>query len=307
MTSQKVLSLFLVLSFFTLTTTSLQGQKEGKKKRIAVFTFNDKSDSQWGWYGNKSVGEGMTDMVITALVKSGNYTVIERSRLNSLLKEQDLALSGIVTQESAAQAGKVLGVEIAVFGSISEFGYKNSRTGLNVPKTGIKVGKQAAVAGIDLRMVNTTTGEILGSENVRKTKSTLAGGLRVKNFNFDNQKDFDGSLVGKATREAVESVVKAIDYIATNLPWQAKVITVNQGKVYINSGAQAGVAVGEVFAIYRQGEALIDPDTGLSLGTVDSKIGAIKVVDNQVGEGKASICEIVEGEGFTKGDVVKEK
>ena len=145
------------------------------------------------------------------------------------------------------------------------------------------------------------------SENVRKTKSTLAGGLRVKNFNFDNQKDFDGSLVGKATREAVESVVKAIDDIATNLPWQAKVITVNQGKVYINSGAQAGVAVGEVFAIYRQGEALIDPDTGLSLGTVDSKIGAIKVVDNQVGEGKASICEIVEGEGFTKGDVVKEQ
>lgn len=294
--------LFIGLSF------SLNAQKQGRKKRIAVFTFDDKSNSNWSWWGNKTVGEGVSDMVTTELVKTGDYSVIERERLNDLLREQDLGASGIVTQQTAAAMGKILGVELAVFGAVTEFGYKNSNTNVNIPKTGIRVGKQAAVTAVDIRIVNTSTGEILTAENVRRQKSTLAGGVRIKNLRFDNQKAFDESLVGKVTRNAIEDVIDLISRHAEAVAWQAKVIMMKDGKVYINSGQNDGVQKGEIFTVSRAGEELIDPDTGISLGSTTSKIGKIKVIDNaSIGNGKASICEVIEGGDFQKGDLVQEE
>ena len=51
----------------------------------------------------------------------------------------------------------------------------------------------------------------------------------------------------------------------------------------------------------------IDPDTGISLGTVDTKIGTIRVTNNMVGNGKASQCVAESGSGFTRSDLVRLK
>ena len=74
---------------------------------------------------------------------------------------------------------------------------------------------------------------------------------------------------------------------------------------FINAGSEAGVQVGDEFVVYRAGEELIDPDTGISLGTVDSKIGVIKVTNNMVGNGKAAECQAVSGSGFQRNDLVR--
>jgi len=46
------------------------------KKRVAVFAFEDKTSHVVRWWTGQPVGEGMADMLITALVKSGRYTVL---------------------------------------------------------------------------------------------------------------------------------------------------------------------------------------------------------------------------------------
>ena len=306
MKKMNLLYSILTLCFLVSAIQTSTAQKR-LKKRIAVFVFDDKSDSNFGWWGSKSVGEGMSDMLVTELVKTGNYKVIERDQLNQLLAEQDLGQSGIVTPQSAAEVGKVLGVELAVFGAVTEFGYKRGDTGVRLGGTRVGVGKQSAVAGLDIRLVNTSTGEIITAENVRETKNALAGSFSKGRVGFKNQKGFDESLVGKVARNAVEKVVRHIDDGAVNVSWQAKVIIMKDGKVYINSGSADGVDVGETFTVFRKGEALIDPDTGLNLGSVDTEAGSIKVIDNSVGEGKASICTVVSGSGFQKGDIVKPK
>ena len=106
----------LVFCFLNVANTINAQSSKGMKKRVAVFLFEDKSGGNQRWYGSKGVGEGITDMITTELVQSGEYTVIERDQLDQLLKEQDLGQSGIVTPQSAAQVGKVLGVELAVYG-----------------------------------------------------------------------------------------------------------------------------------------------------------------------------------------------
>ncbi|MGZ2372025.1 CsgG/HfaB family protein [Ancylomarina sp. YFZ004] len=294
-----------LLLLFSFTTAKLSAQQPQIKKRIAVFVFEDKTDKSWRWWNNKGVGNGVSDMLTTALVKSGNYRVIERMELDKILNEQDFGQTGRITAQSAAKVGQVLGVELAVMGSVSEFGYKKGETGGAIKGIGIGVSSQSATVGIDVRMVNTSTGEIVTAENVRKQKASKGLKLRTRKLAFKSQKSFDESLVGKAAREAIESIVSMINSSADDIPWQAKVIIEKAGVVFINSGEADGLKVGDSFAVYSKGEDLIDPDTGISLGSVDSKIGVIKITDASIGNGKASKCAIVEGSGFTKGNFVR--
>jgi curli biogenesis system outer membrane secretion channel CsgG len=286
-------------------TAADNAQKKRIKKRIAVFVFEDKTDKSASWWNSKNVGEGVSDMLITALVKTNRYRVIERTELDALLGEQGLAAAGIVTPESAAEAGKVLGVELAVMGSVSEFGYKKGRTGGRFKGFGVGISSQTATVGVDLRMVNTTTAEIIRAENVRSEKSAKGVDLDTRKLDFSTQKQFDESLVGKAAREAVEDVVKMVSESTAELIWQAKVIMEKDGSVFINAGADCGIQSGDVFTVHREGEELIDPDTGLSLGSLEQKVGKIKVVNAGIGEGKASRCTIADGSGFQRGDIVR--
>lgn len=305
------LLLIAAVSFFLLGSAFAQEKAKMAKMRVAVFTFEDKTDHRWHWWNGQPPGDGMADMITTALVKSGKYRVFERQEIEKIMQEQALGMSGAVTPESAAKAGKMLGAEIAVVGAITEFGYKKQSTGGALKKIGIgaSVSKQSATVGIDVRFVNTTSGEVLKAENVRKEKKNLGGSLDTEDLRFDNQDKFDESLVGKATREAIEDIVKLLgEQGGGSGVWEAKVVMMKDGQVIINGGSETGVKVGERFAVYRVGEEMTDPDTGESLGAEETKIGEIEVMNNNFGgKGKASTCKIVSGNDFQKGDVVRQK
>lgn len=279
------------------------------KKRVAVFNFEDKTEHRWRWWTGQPVGEGMADMLTTELVKSGKYQVIERQAVQKIMQEQQLGQTGAVTAQSAAQVGQLMGVELAIIGSVTEFGYKKSNVGGFLKKKGLGLGIQtaSAVVGIDVRFINTNTGEIIAADNVRKEETKK--GLRVdtRQVSFKNKNAFDESLVGKATRNAIGHIMSKLDSQMGSLPWQAKIVKASGNIVYINAGSEAGVMVGDVLEIYSKGEELIDPDTGLSLGAEETKVGEIEVTDNSIGTGKASKCIIKTGVGFKPGDLVRQK
>ena len=304
-----IVLLILALVWINQSTLSAQtaGDLKRMKKRVAVFEFEDKTDHRVRWWTGQSVGRGMADMLVTSLVKSGRYRVIERQEIEQIINEQQLGQSGMVTAQSAAKVSQLLGVEIAIIGSVTEFGQQRSDTGGRVKRIGVGISKMGATVGLDIRFINTTTGEILAAENIRRQKSKKGLSVSTPKFDFRNKNKFDDSLVGKATREAIEDIMKLLDDKSAAIPWQAKIITVKDNTVFINAGSEAGVQVGDVFYIYSEGEALIDPDTGISLGSIESKIGKIEVTNNNLGNGKASQCIIKEGEGFKKGDLVRIK
>jgi len=302
--------MFLLGGIF-LTMAVLQisfAQEMQLKKRIAVFSFEDKTDHVYHWWGGQSVGDGMAEMLVTALVKSGKYTVIERQEIEKLMQEQSLGQTGVVTQESAAKVGQMLGVEMAVFGAVTEFGWAEGNIGGALKQKGLGLGVKttSASVAIDVRFVNTSTGEIVAAENVRKQESKKGLSVSTNAIDFDNREKFDESLPGKAARAAADQIVEMIDSKMVNISWQGKIIKAD-GPIYINAGSQAGVQTGQVFTVYRAGEELVDPDTGLSLGAEESKIGKIKVINNSIANGKASTCEVVEGSGFQRNDRVREK
>ncbi|HDQ45881.1 MAG TPA: hypothetical protein ENN17_10365 [bacterium] len=274
------------------------------KKRVAVFVFEDKTDRSWRWWDGKTPGDGMADMLTTELVKSGKYSVMERQEIARIMEEQNLGVTGRVTEQSAAKIGQLLGVELAVMGAVTEFGHAKSDKGGRVRGFGLGVSSQKATVAVDVRFVNTSTGEIIAAENIRQEESSSGLSVSTPQVDFRNRNDFDNSLVGKATRACIEEIVGLVEKQMAVLPWEGKVIQVSGANIFIKPGADSGVKVGDTFVVYSKGEELIDPDTGISLGSEETRIGTIEVTA-MISGGQAARATAKSGSGFKQGDLIR--
>ena len=132
---RKKKSLMLVGLFLILLASGLfisQGDAAAQKIRIAVMPFRVTVKPWWTW--DWDVGEGVSGMLVTELVNSGRFDVVEREELDQILQEQNLAKEGITDAATAARIGRLLGVQLFVFGKVTEFSWTPKTIGL--PKIG---------------------------------------------------------------------------------------------------------------------------------------------------------------------------
>ena len=87
-----------------------------QRLKIAVFPFENAN----ALTEELKLGESVSEMLITALINTQCFNVIERSQLNKLLEEQKLSQSGAIDTETAVEVGKVLGCDGVVIVSISK-------------------------------------------------------------------------------------------------------------------------------------------------------------------------------------------
>lgn len=80
-------------------------------KKIAVLNFRS--------IDNEKSGELVRERFTTYLVNNGKVNVIERSQLREILKEFNLAESGLLQAKGARKVGKILGVDAVLTGSVS--------------------------------------------------------------------------------------------------------------------------------------------------------------------------------------------
>jgi curli biogenesis system outer membrane secretion channel CsgG len=162
--------------------------------------------------------DGLTEILTTALIEQGRYQVLERAKIGAVLAEQDLGSAGRTDPKTTAATGKVTGAEILITGDVTEFSYDQSAIGgalggLFKKKTsiGAGVGKITAKLALDLRMIDATTGEVLGS--VRGEGKASSTGLAAEFAQSDKQLGLGGAKqtpLGKASRQAVEQAIEAL-------------------------------------------------------------------------------------------------
>jgi len=195
----------------------------------------------------------MSDMLTTSLVKTGRFDIVERNKIDNVFKEQQLGLSGIVDEMSAAEVGKMIGAEYVVFGSIT------SATRSDIDKFGYILVR--IEVGIDVRVVNTTTGKILLSESaIGLSESKIiqsADGVVVSGAIDYN------SAYAKSSRDAINKVsIK----IASLLPLIGFVISTSGDEIMVDVGEDRGVSRNDHFVIFRVGDEIIHPVTGNHIG-----------------------------------------
>jgi curli biogenesis system outer membrane secretion channel CsgG len=269
------------------------------KRNVAVFKFELKTSV------TGDVGIGMSDMLISQLSRSDNFVVVERAELEDVLNEQGLAQSGAMGAGSAAQMGRLLGVDLAVYGSITFFGEEKQRAGIQA----LGVSRTRAKVLADVRFVNTSTGEILFAGSFEGTKTSVGVQVDTGDLDFGSVELWGDTRLGQAARECTRKIVTAAARNTRDLPWHGSVLQMAQDGpyCYIKPGSVAGLKAGNVLYVYRKGEELIDPDLGISLGSEETRVGKIQVVDASIGDGKAARCLILEGSAFQPGDLIKVK
>ena len=277
---------------------------KGPKKLLAVGSFENKAK----WVSEWSLSDGMEEMLTTALVNTNRFIVLERPEVKKILEEQDFGMSDRTTKEGGAKMGKILRAQIFVSGAITEFSSKTDETGLGISTGKIDLGfkQQKAHVAINLRMYDTTTGEVLFSERVegKATATGIAADYKNRDFGIGGNK-FWKTPLGKATHQCIEEAVFFIASKMQDVEWRGSIVTVkDDGRVYINAGEKAGIVEDDTFVVYSKGEELIDPETGINLGSEEEKAGRITVISVKE---KYSIATINEGEGFKRGDIIRLK
>lgn len=190
---------------------------------VAVLDLDFGSVQQW-WSGNWDIGKGVADLLVDELVNDGSFRVIERKRLDAILAEQNFSNSDRADPSAAevSKIGKALGVKYLVVGSITKFGTENKNVGVGgggfgggkfgIGKVGTSKGK--ATVALTVRMIDTSTGEILisakGQAESSRSGLLLGGGGGGWSGGGGEvsmgSSDFRETILGEATEKAVTQV-----------------------------------------------------------------------------------------------------
>jgi len=114
-----------------------QQEMTGKTVTVALFPFqSDKALTR------KKVNVAVSEILTQKLLQEKIFKLVERNRLEILLSEQKLGMTGAVESETAAEVGKLLGARLAALGVIAQMGKSYQ---------------------ISVKLVDTATSEIVGA------------------------------------------------------------------------------------------------------------------------------------------------
>jgi len=122
--------------------------------QIAVIDFSGKNVSS-------ADASTLTERLMTELFLTNKYKILERDKMEEILREQGFQLSGCTTNECFIEIGQLLNVEQLVIGSISQVGSTYS---------------------ISARIINVETGEILSTatyDNEGQIDDLLKRGMKI--------------------------------------------------------------------------------------------------------------------------------
>jgi curli biogenesis system outer membrane secretion channel CsgG len=230
---------------------------DGPKARIAISRFRDKTGKGW-WTG--AIGDGMADMLATALFHTNRYIVLERQTVSDVLREQDLGASGRIQKGTEAPIGQIEGAELLVTGAVTEFEGAQSGVGGGIGGIGglgtagrilggLAGGIKKAHMAIDMRVIDTRTSRIVAATSVEGEATDFALGGALAGAGGGGA--LGGALGGwsktpteKALRICLQEAVK---FIASKTP---------QTYYHYGTGGQPVAAVKTVPAATSQAAAI---------------------------------------------------
>jgi curli biogenesis system outer membrane secretion channel CsgG len=196
----------------------------GPKARIAVADFDVKAAKATG-----EIGSGLREMLITALVNSSRFSVVERQTLNAVMQEQELSASGAAAAGSGAQRGQIKTADLIVTAAVTEFEPNASGGGAGIGGGGgvaggvlgglIGASMNKSHMAMDIRIIDASTSEVLAATRVQGSASDVAGGFMA---GFFGGWGLGGGLSAYANTPMEKAIrvciIEAIKYISQTIP-----------------------------------------------------------------------------------------
>lgn len=305
------------------------GDYAGGRSRVAVLPVDNTSSASsfqvvtrdgesLAWeseHANLVPVNGIEAIVTDVMNRTGRFRLVERQALDSVLREQDLVTSERVSKPSGAKTGNVLGAKYLVQVVVTDYeanvserkggglgGFVSDRLPAVIGAVGVKSGQGRV--GMNFRLIDAETSEVVYTrqiESVIRERGLTFGGLAIPDggilggFFSSYARTPIGQAVIAGTNKGVYELVKQIGAE----PASGSVVRAEDDRVWVNLG-RGVVAIGDELRIVAKGEELIDPETGLSLGSMDTELGSVRVT---VVQERFSIAETVSTSGTpSRGD-----
>ncbi|WP_239551227.1 CsgG/HfaB family protein [Halanaerobacter jeridensis] len=178
------------------------------KAKIAVYNIVDKT-GQVKDIGSSVVTQGATDMMITALQRSRQFIILDRVNFVNLMNEQNLKTKGRLRQGEGPQISRMTGSDYVLSGGVTEYQVDKATGGLGLKIAGVGGSNKYATAStaIDLRLTDTTTGEVVWAVSLKKEIKGEKIGIQTFAFIGNNVVEFE---TGKGKQEVINLVVRTL-------------------------------------------------------------------------------------------------
>ena len=197
----------------------------GPKARITVADFDVKAAKATG-----EIGDGLREMLVTALISSSRFSVVERQVLNAVMQEQELSVSGAAqTGAGGPQRGKIKTADLIVTAAVTEFepqasggsggigGGGGVGSGILGGLLGVSLNK--AQMALDIRIVDASTSEVLAASRVQGQASDIAGGIMAGFFGSWALGAGLGSYANTPMEKAIRvCIIEGVRYLAQTIP-----------------------------------------------------------------------------------------
>jgi len=194
---------------------------KANKKTAAVVDFTDLQ-------GNVTeLGRFLAEELSVALSESGKgFEVIDRTHLKSLLKEHQIALTGLIDPKTARKLGKIAGVHVIVTGTITPFGDSirlavkalDTETAKIIGASRTDIPKTKAIEELLLRGIEAES-YIQATPTPSKPQSKAGSRVYMEGFAFELKHckvSTDGSVNCLVTTTNIEDKDKKISIGATS-------------------------------------------------------------------------------------------
>ena len=275
--------------------------KNAIKPVVAVTSFENRS----GFEGEWKIGSGMADLLVSELLASRNFEVVERQNFSTLLDEISRQKDAMFRAEGKVNSGKMKSAQYLIRGVINDFSQVGGGS-LSVAARWLFFGGRGYVARVSLTLT------IVDIESGRIVSSVQSAGLaRARSAYVEAQYQgvhFGGDAffrtpLGSATRDAIEDGVRRVTRDMPRQYWMPMIAEVDATRIVVNGGLDRGYREGQMYVVREPSQPVTDPATGDVIEWLPGRqIGAIRIV--QAGP-KLAVGQAVSGSGFQRGQCLE--
>ncbi|MFZ5806605.1 MAG: CsgG/HfaB family protein [Verrucomicrobiota bacterium] len=283
--------LMIVLSVVLCVGTSFA--EESSKPTMFVAPLDGDMSQIQGW--QPALGEGLAEMLITELTKTGKFDVLESTALSELKSEIDLGEDGYVEEGEKVKKGGYAAADFMFRGKVTRFGSKKQNINLGgfIPGSFGDLGVKTSESDvrIDWRIVDTATRKILKSGKAVGVEEGVGFDVGVAvdghggNIGFGNQ-EFMNSALGKATVKALDQIMAEVETVSLPTSGRFKA----KEKAAAQQAAELKATTGKVLAVPSKSTIIISlgEKHGLKMG---DKVKLYQTVDTKDAQGNVVFTE----------------
>ena len=262
------------------------------KRKVAIARFSNETQYAKGIFFDKDndpIGKQAVDILSTKLASTNKFILLERQDMDKIVEELNIA---------GNEGLQKVGADYLILGSVTEFGRKNvgDVNAFSRSKT------QTVQAGVNVRLVDVSTGQIIYSEEAKgeaeTTNKTVMG--------MGERTDYDATLSDKAISAAISKLVENIVNNCMDNPWKSYFLSYSEDGILVSGGKSQGIKINDRFDVFEKGKQVKNPQTGMMIELPGKKVGLVKVDfsggDNPQNE--FSMVSFVEG-GIDANDLTK--